>query len=51
MVANDSGARARRWRSRRQIWTAADDEPPLDRHATLSFIEEIRRWAGKAVER
>ena len=28
-----------------------DDEPPLDRHATLSFIEEIRRWAGEAVER
>ena len=28
-----------------------DDEPPLDRHATLAFIEGIRRWAGKAVER
>jgi HEPN domain-containing protein len=28
-----------------------DDEPPLDRRATLSFIEEIRRWAGEAVER
>jgi HEPN domain-containing protein len=28
-----------------------DDEPPLDRRATLAFIEKIRRWAGKAVER
>ena len=28
-----------------------DDEPPLDRRATLAFIEEIRRWAGAAVER
>jgi HEPN domain-containing protein len=27
-----------------------DDEPPLDRHATLSFIEDVRRWAGAAVE-
>jgi hypothetical protein len=23
------------------------DEPPLDRHAALAFIEEIRRWAGR----
>jgi len=28
-----------------------DDEPPLDRRATLAFIEEIRAWAGEAVER
>jgi HEPN domain-containing protein len=28
-----------------------DDEPPLDRHATLAFIEEIRRCAGQAIER
>lgn len=28
-----------------------DDEPPIDRRATLAFIEEIRRWAGEAVER
>ncbi|MFL5816875.1 MAG: HEPN domain-containing protein [Conexibacter sp.] len=28
-----------------------DDEPPLDRRATLAVIEEIRRWAGEAVER
>jgi hypothetical protein len=28
-----------------------DDEPPLDRHAALAFIDEIRRWAGEAVER
>jgi HEPN domain-containing protein len=28
-----------------------DDEPPLDRHATLAFIEGIRRWAGEAVGR
>jgi HEPN domain-containing protein len=28
-----------------------DDEPPLDRPATLAFVEEIRRWAGEAVER
>ncbi len=27
-----------------------DDEPPLDRHATLSFIEDVRRWAGEVVE-
>lgn len=28
-----------------------DDEPPLDRRATLAFIEEIRAWAGEAVAR
>jgi HEPN domain-containing protein len=27
-----------------------DDEPPLDRYATLAFIEDIRRWAGAVVE-
>ena len=27
-----------------------DDEPPLDRPATLNLIEEVRRWAGGAVE-
>lgn len=26
-----------------------DDEPPIDRRATLAFIEELRRWAGKIV--
>jgi HEPN domain-containing protein len=29
----------------------SDDEPALDRRATLDLIEEIRRWAGEAVER
>jgi HEPN domain-containing protein len=24
------------------------DEPALDRHATLSLIEEVRAWAGKS---
>lgn len=28
-----------------------DDEPPIHRRATLAFIEELRRWAGEAVER
>lgn len=28
-----------------------DDEPPVDRHAALALIEEIRRWAGETVER
>jgi len=28
-----------------------DGEPPIDRRATLAFIEEIRRWAGDAVKR
>jgi hypothetical protein len=27
-----------------------DDEPPLDRRATLAFIEEICRWAGTFVD-
>lgn len=27
----------------------ADDEPALDRQATLALIEEIRAWAGISV--
>lgn len=27
-----------------------DDEPPLDRGATLALIEDIRRWAGAVVD-